>query len=528
MQPASALPRDDRQTGASCTSHPFSRLAPLIGPLMSIVLAALAALQPLGASAAQQASANNINTAHTTRWSLVARRDLERAHELILEAHPGVLEKNDPAFSRWLVEGYRQALRLAERADTQGRAFAALQFYLVGFRDGHLAAWSDTPAPSVPRWAGWSVLRRGAEFRVVHRAAEWNAAVPPLGAKLISCDGQSALRFLEARVAPFVDRRTNLESTLSELSIRLTNEWLPGALPAKSFAKACVLESTDKTRRAYPLRWRDSGDGLLALRGTSAVQRIRGWGEGRFWIHASNFMLDAQDVEPFNALLAATGKLSTADVVVLDVRHNRGGNSGVGLQLLRALLKQTSTFNPESEARAFWRVSPFAISSLESSLARQKAIGAADNASFRVFEAVLDAMRTAAANGQPYVAQNEAPLESQPPETGLPFKGKLILLTGSHCASACLDFTDMIMNVPGAVHAGSPTSADSVYIDVGMATLPSGLRIYVPMKVWRNRARGNNEPRIPSFVYPGDIDDTAALQTWIADQVLPRTRPIGE
>nr|WP_278449926.1 hypothetical protein [Brevundimonas diminuta] len=42
--------------------------------------------------------------------------------------------------------------------------------------------------------------------------------------------------------------------------------------------------------------------------------------------------------------------------------------------------------------------------------------------------------------------------------------------------------------------------------------LPSGLaQIAVPMKVYRGRARGNNEPQRPQYVIEGDMSDDAAL-----------------
>ena len=73
------------------------------------------------------------------------------------------------------------------------------------------------------------------------------------------------------------------------------------------------------------------------------------------------------------------------------------------------------------------------------------------------------------------------------------FDGPIALLTRSNCASSCLDFADLVLSVPGAVHLGQETSSDTLYIDVAFVTLPSGNGFMMPLKVWRNRLRGNNE-----------------------------------
>ena len=90
-------------------------------------------------------------------------------------------------------------------------------------------------------------------------------------------------------------------------------------------------------------------------------------------------------------------------------------------------------------------------------------------------------------------------------------KGRVYVLTDSNCGSACLDAVDLWKTV-GAVQVGRETSADTVYMGIREPTLPSGLaEIAVPMKVYRGRARGNNEPQRPQYVIEGDMGDDAAL-----------------
>ncbi|MNL48465.1 hypothetical protein D3C87_1713240 [compost metagenome] len=123
-------------------------------------------------------------------------------------------------------------------------------------------------------------------------------------------------------------------------------------------------------------------------------------------------------------------------------------------------------------------------------------------------------MKAAQAAGQAYwrSANEEAPEDAAPPPPAPQLMaGRVYVLTDSSCGSACLDAVDL-WKTAGAVQVGRETSADTVYMDIRNPTLPSGLaQIAVPMKVYRGRARGNNEPQKPAYVIEGDMSDDAAL-----------------
>jgi hypothetical protein len=92
----------------------------------------------------------------------------------------------------------------------------------------------------------------------------------------------------------------------------------------------------------------------------------------------------------------------------------------------------------------------------------------------------------------------------------------VVLLTDGYCASACLDFADWLLNLPGVLHVGRQTDADTVYMDVRNERLPSGLGAFtIAQKVYRDRARGHNEPYEPAHRYDGDLADTGAVQAWV-------------
>ncbi|KAF5304306.1 hypothetical protein FQR65_LT07998 [Abscondita terminalis] len=82
--------------------------------------------------------------------------------------------------------------------------------------------------------------------------------------------------------------------------------------------------------------------------------------------------------------------------------------------------------------------------------------------------------------------------------------------------------------MPGALHVGATTDADTRYIDVGSAVLASGRRLWVPLKVWVGKRRQDNVPHVPQITYPGDLQDTKAVQAWVLQSALPLAKRIGK
>jgi hypothetical protein len=105
-----------------------------------------------------------------------------------------------------------------------------------------------------------------------------------------------------------------------------------------------------------------------------------------------------------------------------------------------------------------------------------------------------------------------------------PLAGVVYVLTDAACASACLDAVDL-WRALGAVHVGRKTSADTLYMELRSLRLPSGITgVSLPMKVYRNRSRGSNEPVVPVHSFEGDIADTAAVERWIKSLSARRPR----
>ncbi|WP_067275234.1 S41 family peptidase [Mitsuaria sp. 7] len=457
-------------------------------------------------------------------WRTQAEADIRAAHQLIEQAHPGMLEA-DPAFHAWRTLGFRQAMDLARQADTEARAWTALRFYAAGYRDGHLAVWRERPATGGARWAGWNVQSRFGNPVVTRTAKAWPAALPRVGDELLSCDGVPAREWLDTQVAPYVDRR-ELDAARSHVALHLTNEWDAEQPWRDAPVRHCTFRTAKGTLRQVSLFWQDSFGGLTRWRAEAPPQAVIAMSPSIRWVHASDFMVeDGARLSAFLAEVATIGAAEEVRTVVLDTRGNNGGNAIIGFRVLRALLKDRMPAD-DAMPQAAWRVSEVAREALAERLAMARQLEGSDGPTLRLVDELSRGMETALARGDATLLQPDGSLAQDVMPPGRAFGGQLILVTDSHCASACLDFADLVLRVPRVVHAGHPTSGDTCYMDIVVRPLPSGARLALPLKVWRGRPRGDNEPLVPRFPYAGDVGDTAAVQAWVRDTVLPHAQRI--
>lgn len=102
------------------------------------------------------------------------------------------------------------------------------------------------------------------------------------------------------------------------------------------------------------------------------------------------------------------------------------------------------------------------------------------------------------------------------------YKNTIIILIDDHCASSTLSFIDdLYIMTDKIVLIGKQTKADSLYMECRFVELPSQEGIFCfPIKVYRNRARGNNVPYTPDIIYNDDIQNTQKVQTFVANMIL--------
>ena len=454
-------------------------------------------------------------------WSATLAQDATALHDIMIDSHPGVHDPLNPEFRARLDQGLATALERARTTTDAGGWWWALRAYVASFEDGHVQISMTQRDFGFPtRWPGFLTVYRGAD-QVVANRDDADAAAPPLGARLIDCDGVNAATLSEQRIGQFRGRWF-----LEAIKTRF-GDWmfLNAENPWQTEMKFCRFEA-DGATRTYALDWRATPDDLSARR-TKLMQSVRPdfalkhFDDGGFWISTPTFNGDpsSENYAELTSLIAdmktKQEALRAAPYVVLDVRGNGGGSSHWSQLMAQVLWGDAwMTAHPEPAIEAVeWRASDGNIAEISAFLDKLHATNGQPEL-IAWAEDAINGMKAAKAAGQVYwrSTNDEAPSDAAPPPPAPQLMaGRVYVLTDSSCGSACLDAVDLWKTV-GAVQVGRETSADTVYMEIREPALPSGLaQIAVPMKVYRGRARGNNEPQRPQYVIAGDMSDDAAL-----------------
>ncbi|HEV2733385.1 MAG TPA: hypothetical protein VGV85_01055 [Longimicrobiaceae bacterium] len=164
-----------------------------------------------------------------------------------------------------------------------------------------------------------------------------------------------------------------------------------------------------------------------------------------------------------------------------------------------------------------WRVSPDNVESARGGARQSEGRHGAGSPQAAAARAFADSLEAALRRGEVlYGARSERRGVPRPPAVALP--GRVVVVTGPSCFSACLDFLDRMRLHPAVVQVGEVTGVDTDYMENWGQRLPSGLSgIGYPMKVYRNRRRAADQAYAPHVRYGGPLRDTAALRTWIRE-----------
>ena len=453
------------------------------------------------------------------RWQAMASADLDAVHARIQEAHPGVIDPANPQFSVWVEKGYQEARAYLPYVVSYDTALSVVRYYTAGFEDGHLGYSDDIRHDYPILVTGWNIDWTRGHYVVTASLPGWSVPLPPVGAVWTGCDGLSADDVLKTKVAPFTDRRAGDESHRT----RVMELWV--RRPVAEDLRECTFRTASgETMRlpvAYqPIKTKQFFDALPRTQdGSARAANAYELQDGVLWIHAGNFKLreESGDIHELDEMLAGLAKVRDVRAIVFDTRGNRGGDSSVGDRIFEAatggLEFDRSNLDAFPRYHAQWRVSDFLVTFLDSMLEQSKQLYGAGSARVAEDTAFRDEVIAARKAGRSWVDQDAGPSIRRQDVIARHghmrrFDAKIALLTDSACVSACLDFADVVLQVPGVIHMGQTTDADSVYMVAAPSRMPSGNRLVMPVKVWRNRVRGNNEPLVPDV--PVDLGQEEA------------------
>lgn len=461
----------------------------------------------------------------TIDWPDTLLKDLDAADAAMRGSHPGAVDLRNPGFGAQLDEALALAHSRAERISSYPGYWWAMKGYAASFNDGHVSLNALADAPDLPtQWPGFLTGFDG-DVQVV-MTVDGGPGRPPLGARLLSCDGIDAQALAARRVGDF-SGRWNLQASRihggGEVLLEQGNPFVP-------MLSSCVFRVNGREQR-HTLRWAPLDPGSRKERLADTRRSFRpanGWHtmpDGGYWITTSSFNADPteQNFKELTALLEQLAPkaeaLQQAPSVVLDVRGNSGGASQWSIELARLIWGRAAVDALPDRSWVEWRTSEANIAQLRSFLQKLEQAPDASPELRRMLESVTAGMTQARSRGEALWREPSEARADTASTAGLAAplrKGRVVVVADASCGSACLDALDLWKRL-GAVQVGVETSADSLYMDVRPELLPSGLaRISVPMKVFRGRVRGSNEPHVPDRRYDGDMRDTAALEAWIS------------
>ncbi len=455
----------------------------------------------------------------------MARADLDAARAKIREAHPGIIDSQNPAFNDWVERGYQEASRLVPLVMSYDTALQVVRYYTTGFNDGHLS-YSDDVRSDFPIWVtGWKIELKKGKYVVATTLPDWPAPLPDEGSVWIGCDGAPADEVLARGIGPFV-RRGDEEAARA---IQASSAWLQR--PVEDNFQECSFGGPGQAVSRYPVVFQPiSMDQLFSTlsrstrNGSHRATNDFELSDGVLWIRAGNFSLregtdDAKDLE---RMLFELSRIGGVRAIVFDARGNRGGDSGIGDRIFEAATGGLEFDHQDLESLpryyAQWRVSNHLLSFLDKAIKDSAALYGPESA--RVAEDIGFRAKVFAAmsSGGAWVDQEAGRTITQADviqRNGrlLRSQADVVLLTDKGCVSACLDFADIVLQVPGAVHMGEATAADSVYMVGSVAKMPSGNALRLPVKVWRNRSRGNNQALVPTKLIDLNAEESEIRQS---------------
>jgi hypothetical protein len=471
------------------------------------------------------ADAQSADNAESLDWAAIFRDDLQAARDIILDSHPGPVDALNPEFVDWLRAGFEQQIVLAKSIDSVDEYVYAMLKYIGGFRDGHLGIRFNVDRGPA-RWPGFFTTWRNGTV-VVHTVDPAVVSELAEGDQLQSCDGQSAEQLIRQRVFDF------------QFDPALPASWVPAAArifvdlgnPFVDVPRQCIFVREDR-QIALNLRWRelswdDHRDDYTAARGRTRPEVGLFVPEnGVYWLQASTFGPNETQITAYhNAFRQLRAARPDAKLIVLDMRGNDGGSSMWADLFAEALWDESPGNDEERATFVEWRVSEGNVAYWETvppMLAEQ--FGDSHSA-YHWSNHVLQHLAASLQDGQSLWRETPAEGEPDSPETSTArnsnlaspgYDGTIVVLTDTTCGSACLDAMSLLAEVPGVVHVGSVTAADTQYMESRPAELPSGLAtLVIPIKVYRGRVRPDGGYFTPALQFDGLHWTDEALRAWV-------------
>ena len=468
---------------------------------------------PLAAQAQDSSAAN---------WRALTQVDVEAAHSLLSDNHPAATHTvNDPAFMAALKSAYADAHAHALKATNYPGYVATLGAFANAMGDGHI--WSHPLyVPNIIQWVGIMTTKRGPNW-VVASEDQNIVGEDIVGARIVSCDGVPVDDFARDTLGRY-QRVWSVEAMRVLAAPRLL---VDEGNPFVKRPSACVVEQNG-SQRVIALHWKNISRAtfVASIKGVTgkAGYGIRQVGQG-YWISLETLGVQAQAV--IDAAKAQQEQLRSAAYVVVDVRGNGGGDDDYGRKLVDILYghdyaaAHIGEGGNDAACQPVWRASPENVKAVDAEAQVFAQTGETAGAK-EYSEAVITMHKALQAHRELTGNPVCVPPQGMPVATNATslIHGRVILLTDSVCFSSCINVAGFFRQL-GATLVGQTTGADTHFSEVREITLPSGLSTFSTLQAIETDMPRAVGPYAPDMPYDSDISDTAALETWISQTVVP-------
>ena len=440
------------------------------------------------------------------QWRSITERDIEAAYSITAQNHPGMFDVNNPTFPGLLKQAKAEALALSSQASGPQVHVAAIARFSTVLQDGHAGAFSSVERPA-RRWPGFSAVWRGDALKVYYSETKSISK----GDVVSQCDGQSTDTLMRKRIFKFHGEVAQPGHWWQQGWRLLIDEGNPFLTPLKE----CEFVKANGDTYTQALNWsvkpKSASKHLENAYNGDELSIDLTWPEKNIgWIAMPSFSSTDKQTAAYNKVFEKIqqqrSKLLTAKAVVLDLRHNQGGSSYWSSQIAKGLWGQKvveqKANNTSQNTQVWWRASKDNtdyVESLFSVVKDQPEV-------LKTLKTVAAGMALSLENDAPFYVEEKTNTLNNIPHTPLvsDFKTKVFVIVPPQCASACLDALDKFKLFENTTLFGAPSSADSMYMEVRLADLPSGLgKVIVPNKVYVNRARGAGDFYKPDVAYNG-------------------------
>jgi hypothetical protein len=236
---------------------------------------------------------------------------------------------------------------------------------------------------------------------------------------------------------------------------------------------------------------------------------------GVVWIRVPTFDLSCGQKQELAVVLNRLPDYRSCKAIVFDMRGNQGGDSFYADEIIDHLYGKE--YADQQRASKLYRTTFVDWRASEANFQHVKQLAMRLGHDF--MKEIVEGMQASMAAKRPYYRSTcfAQKLKSTTAIIANPVRAKVFAIIEKNNVSACLDFLDQLRIMDNnACFIGQPTKADRLYMEVREVVLPSGLGIFFfPIKVWRNRWRGDKIPHMPDLPYAGDMAHTRALQKFV-------------